>query len=123
MTYYNELIAGPANGYKVAVDSNYDWGQDLIRLKKYIEQNKIEKIAIDYFGGGHPRYYFGEKFIEWNSSKGPLSGWFAVSATFRQTSFGNPVHGFVRKPEDSYGWLRPYVPVARIGSIFVYKLP
>ena len=123
MTYYNELIAGPANGFMVAVDSNYDWGQDLIRLKEFVEKNKIEKIAIDYFGGGHPRYYFGGKFVEWNSARGPLSGWLAVSATFRQTSFGVPVHGFTLKPEDTYGWLKPYVPVARIGSIFVYKLP
>ena len=115
---------GPANGWKIAVDSNYDWGQDLKRLARFVEKNKIQKIAVDYFGGGSPRYYLGEKFEPWQSSRGPVHGWFAISATFRQGAFGTPTPGFIRKPEDSYEWLKPYAPVARIGySIFLYKLP
>ena len=62
LSYYNELAGGSKNGWQVAVDSNYDWGQDLKRLTDFVEKNKIEKIAIDYFGGGNPRYYLGEKF-------------------------------------------------------------
>jgi hypothetical protein len=127
MTYYNELAGGERNGYNIAVDSNYDWGQDLKRLKIYAEKNNVEKIAIDYFGGGQVKYYFGNKGENWQSAKGlPLANgarWFAVSATFRQGAFGKTIKGFVRKPEDSYEWLKPYEPVARIGSMFVYKLP
>lgn len=123
MTYYNELAGGERNGYNIAVDSNYDWGQDLKRLSMYAGKNNVEKIYIDYFGGGQVKYYFGDKGENWSSSKGPIKGWFAVSATFRQSSFGEPSEGFVRKPEDSYEWLKSYEPVARIGSIFVYKLP
>ncbi len=123
MAYYNELV-GTADGYKIAVDSNYDWGQDLKRLADYTERNNIDKIAVDYFGGGNPRYYLGDKFEPWWSSRGPASGWFAISATFRQGAFGTPAPGFIRKPEDSYEWLKPYPPVARVGySIFIYKLP
>ena len=124
LSYYNELAGGPKNGWQVAVDSNYDWGQDIKRLADFAEKNKIDKIAVDYFGGGNPRYYLGDKFEAWQSAKGPARGWFAVSATIRQSAFGTPAPGFIRKPEDSYEWLRPYPPVARIGhSIFVYKLP
>lgn len=124
LSYYNELIGGTRNGWKIAVDSNYDWGQDLKRLTSFVEKNKIEKMAIDYFGGGNPRYYLGDKFEPWQSSKGPARGWFAISATLRQNAFGAPAPGFTRKPEDSYEWLRPYPPVAQIGySMFVYKLP
>lgn len=138
MTYYNELAGGERNGYNIAVDSNYDWGQDLKRLKIYAEKNGIEKIAVDYFGGGQVKHYFGEKGENWWSSRGypgelrgpstssgqtPDGVWFAVSATFRQGAFGKTIKGFIRKSEDSYEWLRPYEPVARIGSIFVYKLP
>ncbi len=124
MPYYNELAGGTRNGWKIAVDSNYDWGQDLKRLAKYVEKNKIEKIAVDYFGGGNPKYYLGDKYEQWWSSRGPASGWFAISATFRQGAFGKTAPGFIRKPEDSYEWLKQYPPVAQIGySIFLYKLP
>lgn len=123
MTYYNELGGGERNGYKTAVDSNYDWGQDLKRLQDYAEKNNIQNIAVDYFGGGQVKYYFGQSGENWWSARGPVSGWFAVSATVRQGAFGEPVAGFARKPEDSYLWLKPFEPVARIGSIFVYKLP
>jgi len=112
------------DGYKIAVDSNYDWGQDLKRLKDFVEDNDIEKIKIDYFGGGNPAYYFGEKYESWWSSKGaPEPGnWFAISATFLQSSKGKPAKGFVIKPEDSYPWLNNKQPVARAGtSIFIYK--
>lgn len=124
MGYYNRLAGGPKNGYLIAVDSNYDWGQDLKRLRDYVAEQNIDKIAIDYFGGGSPRYYLGDKFEPWNSSKGPWHGWLAVSATFRQGAFGIPAPGFNRRPEEGYDWLKPYKPVARAGnSIFIYKLP
>ncbi|MDP3710249.1 MAG: phospholipid carrier-dependent glycosyltransferase [bacterium] len=128
LSYYNELAGGTKNGYKIAVDSNYDWGQDLKRLKKFVEQNNIEKIAVDYFGGGNLQYYLGDKFEPWHSALGVPTGdqpkWLAVSATFRQGAYGAPVPGFERKPEDSYLWLKNYEPVARAGkSIFIYRLP
>ncbi len=124
MAYYNELVGGARNGWRIAVDSNYDWGQDLKRLARFVEKNNIQKISVDYFGGGNPRYYLGDRFEPWQSSRGPAHGWFAISATFREGAFGAPAPGFIRKPEDSYEWLKPYQPVEQIGySIFVYKLP
>lgn len=124
LSYYNALAGGTKNGYKIAVDSNYDWGQDLKRLAQFVEKNKIEKIAVDYFGGGSPKYYLGDKVENWWSARGPAHGWFAISASFQQGAFGKTIQGFTRKPEDSYEWLKPYAPVARIGhSIFLYKLP
>ncbi len=122
LSYYNILGGGLANGYKIAADSNYDWGQDLKRLKNFTRNNKIENIAIDYFGGGSLKYYFGDKFEPWQSNKGQPNGWLAVSATFLQSSIGKPVKGFVINPEDSYSWLKNKTPVARAGtSIFIYK--
>lgn len=124
MPYYNELWGGTRNGWRIAVDSNYDWGQDLKRLADFAQKNNIGKISLDYFGGGSPRYYLGERFEPWWSSHGPAHGYFAISASVRQGAFGVPAPGFIRKPEDSYEWLKPEVPIAQIGySIFVYKLP
>lgn len=124
LSFYNGLGGGARNGYAIAADSNYDWGQDLKRLAFYVEKNNIQKIAVDYFGGGSPRYELGIRFEPWWSSRGPAHGYFAVSVTFLQNAFGEPAPGFIRKPEDSYEWLNGKAPVGRAGtSIFIYQLP
>lgn len=125
LSYYNELILGPQNGHLYIVDSNYDWGQDLKRLKDFVEDHNINKIYLDYFGGGSPAYYFGEKFEPWWSTQGepPKGSWFAISATFRQNGYAVPIKNFQIKSEDTYPWLKKHEPVARAGySIFIYKI-
>lgn len=131
ISYFNELAGGTANGYQKVTDSNYDWGQDLKRLDSFVEQNNIDKIAINYFGGGSPKYYLGDKAVDWNSAMGnPRQEgieWFAISINNLQSSIAAPVPGFERRPEDEYPWLLkdkdPYNPDARAGtSIFVYHL-
>ena len=130
LSYYNLAAGGTANGYKYAVDSNYDWGQDLKRLRSWVGENLAlnEKIAVDYFGGGNPKYYLGDRFETWSSAKGtPATDgikWLAVSIEFIQSAQGMPARGFQRKPEDEYQWLvKPYEPYARAGnSIFIYEL-
>lgn len=128
LSYYNELAGGARSGYKFIVDSNYDWGQDLKNLSAFVQKNKIDLIALDYFGGGSPQYYLGDKFVPWQSLRGQPNPalkdpqWFAVSATIRQGAFGRPTKGFIQKPEESYLWLQGVEPVSRAGlSIFIYK--
>jgi len=123
IAYFNEFVGGAKNGYKYVVDSNLDWGQDLKRLAKFVEENNINKIKLDYFGGGSPTYYLQEKFEHWQSAKGQpeTNSWLAVSLTFLQNSQGKPVPGFHINPKDTYNWLKDKNPTARIGySIFVY---
>lgn len=122
LSYYNDLAGGPAEGYKIAVDSNYDWGQDLKRLKTYVEEHRIQKIAVDHFGGGVPSYYLGERFEPWWSARGKPEGYFAISASFRESSIHPTKDGFVIKPENSYLWLKGEEPIDRVGySIWIYK--
>lgn len=115
LPYFNEVI-GSKNGYRWIVDSNVDWGQDLKRLVKFVEENNIDKIHLDYFGGGSPKYYLGDKYDPWWSANFPKEwGWYAVSATPYQTSFENP--------KTSYNWLTQYNLVEVVGnSILVYKV-
>lgn len=129
ISYFNEIGGGKWNGYRNVTDSNYDWGQDLKRLTKFVEDNNIEKIAVDYFGGGNPKYYMGEDRVEyWWSSKGNPKDqgikWLALSVNSLQQAKGKTHEGFFRKPEDEYSWLNdPYKPYAKAGtSIFIYKL-
>lgn len=124
LSYHNELAGGTFGGYRVAVDSNYDWGQDLKRLREYMNRHRIDRISLDYFGGGSPRYYLGNGYEPWWSARGPAHGYFAVSATFLQGAINPTAPGFFRKEEDSYEWLRGASPSARAGtSIFIYQLP
>lgn len=48
LPYFNEISGGPNNGYRIAADSNIDWGQDLKRIAKFIEQNNIKKPFVEY---------------------------------------------------------------------------
>ena len=131
LSYFNEAI-GTDNGWRYVTDSNYDWGQDLKRLKEFVDNppagEKVDKIAVDYFGGGSPTYYLGGKAVLWQSVKGnpKESGvqWLAVSVGFLQNAKGELHSGHMRNLEDEYRWLENYQePYARAGkSIFIYKL-
>jgi hypothetical protein len=107
-------------------DSNLDWGQDLKRLKNWVEKNKIEKIYVDYFGGSSPEYLLKTKYAPWwgtrNPEELPKGSYLAVSATFLQGGRGEVIPS-LRQPAGYYRWLNQYTPVAKIGySIFVYKI-
>ena len=126
LTYFNELVGGAKNGYIYVTDSNLDWGQDLKRLAKWVDEQNIEKIKVDYFGGAIASYYLGNKAEEWHAEYNPekaKGSWLAVSATFLQQSRAIPTKGF-EKRTDQYLWLNQYTPVKVIGnSIFVYYIP
>ena len=123
LAYFNEFIGGPKNGYKYLVDSNLDWGQDLPGLKEYMDEHKIEKIKLSYFGLSDPAYYginyeylpsyaIPKPNIE--RPQIPLEGYFAISATMLQ--------GVYMQNRDLYKVFREIEPVDTIGySIFIYK--
>ncbi len=122
LSYFNELAGGPSGGSRYVVDSNLDWGQDLKRLAKFVEENNIDKIKIAYFGGGNPKYYMGDR-VEMFKWEEPQKGWIAVSATLLRGGQALPVPGF-RESTTHFFWLFPYEPVIVIGnSIFVYNIP
>ena len=126
LAYFNEIAGGAKNGYKFAVDSNLDWGQDLRRLSDWTNEKNIDKIYVDYFGGGNTEYYLKNKFLPWwgsrNPNEMPKGSYLAVSATFLQGGRGKSAPNF-DQPTGYYNWLNNYTPVARIGfSIFVYRI-
>jgi len=126
LAYSNELTGGPDKTYIYAVDSNLDWGQDLKRLKKWVDEKEINKIYVNYFGGGDVKYYLKEKYAPWwgtrNPEELPKGSYIAVSATLLQGGRAEPSKGF-DQPSDYYCWLNKYTPVAQIGhSIFVYYI-
>ncbi len=123
LAYFNEFIGGPKNGYKYLVDSNLDWGQDLAGVKEYMDEKKIDKIKLAYFGLSDPGYFhidydYLPSFIIIDpqnvNAEVPLKGYFAVSATMLQ--------GVYLPDRDFYKIFRDSQPIDTIGySIFIYR--
>jgi hypothetical protein len=119
LAYFNETVGGNQNGYKYVTDSNVDWGQDLKRLDKFVDENHIQKIRVDYFGGGDVKHYLGDKATIWHADMGQEPGWYAISATFLQ----NSLYYKITEGQADYEWLRERAPYANIGgSILIYKV-
>ncbi|MFH0732486.1 MAG: glycosyltransferase family 39 protein [Candidatus Omnitrophota bacterium] len=108
LSYFNEFIGGPKNGYKFLGDSNIDWGQDLPALAKYLKENNIENIKLYYFGVADPHSY-GINYED--TSEGEL-------ARPEKT-----VYAISTRYIDTVQWAANVTPVARAGySIYIYMI-
>ncbi len=90
LTYFNEAAGGATRGYRYVTDSNYDWGQDLKRLREYVYRYGMGRVHLAYFGGAVPAYYLGDQFVPWWPERGKPEGWFAISATLQQGNCASP---------------------------------
>lgn len=120
-SYFNQIVGGSHNGYNFVTDSNADWGQDLKRLRIYLNEHpEIDEIRVDYFGGGKPESYFPEKFIPWWRDKRPIEpGYYAISVLFRQES----IYDTTKTDDQTYRWLLDHEPIDQVGtSILIYKV-
>jgi hypothetical protein len=111
--YTNEFGGGAGNGYKVLIDSNYDWGQDGKRLKKWMEDNRVDHIYLDFFGT--------QPAIEWHG----ISNTRVNAETARRIQQGWLVVSVSNLMRPEWAWLREqHQPDARIGyTLFAYRLP
>jgi 4-amino-4-deoxy-L-arabinose transferase-like glycosyltransferase len=118
LAFFNWPSGGPGNGPKYLVDSNIDWGQDVLKLKKYMVENNIPRVEVCYFGRTEFWYYkidSGEIPPAGKDGSPPdFDGVAAVSVT--------PLMG-VYVPPEQFAWLRERKPDAKIGySIYLYDL-
>ena len=100
--YFNELVGGPAQGWRHLVDSSLDWGQGLPGAKKWIDENARpgEPVFMSYFGTDEPAVYpFGERrlpFVNVFRIAQPLvplePGLYGISATMLAHVY-SPVRG------------------------------
>ncbi|HYV17489.1 MAG TPA: glycosyltransferase family 39 protein [Verrucomicrobiae bacterium] len=55
LSYFNELAGGPGGGARHLLDSNIDWGQDLLELRRVLDRQGVsEPIGLAYFGAVDP---------------------------------------------------------------------
>ncbi|MFH1277118.1 MAG: glycosyltransferase family 39 protein [Candidatus Eisenbacteria bacterium] len=122
LQFFNLPSGGPSRGYRLLIDSNYDWGQDLIRLREQMDENGIDGIALAYFGRVDPATY-GIRYepLDAETSHGVA----AVSATFLM---GRPYvwygkEGLEWTEPRQFSWLSEREPIDRVGAMFLYALP
>ncbi|MFQ5409790.1 MAG: ArnT family glycosyltransferase, partial [Anaerolineales bacterium] len=129
LSYFNPLVGGPRNGYRVMVDSSLDWGQDLPALRNWMDANGVDEINLSYFGTALPERYgvahralpgflnhvSGPDVMAYNPYS-PEPGWYALSATSLQL-------GLVDEQPDLYAFFREREPDGRAGySILIYNV-
>jgi hypothetical protein len=122
LEYFNEAAGGPREGHRWLVDSNLDWGQDLIRLGRYMQAHRLSSVALAYMGTVHP-WVYGIRFTPLTTeSHGPA----VISAsTLMGAQYAIWAGGDRREapPPQGYAWLRARRPSGRIGSMFFFELP
>jgi hypothetical protein len=126
ISYFNESIGGPSNGWHYLGDSNIDWGQDLPGLARFVHDHRIDRVRLAYFGAGSAEFYGipYEKIDVPNvfetMKDTPLEitpGWYAISVNWLQGTFGE-------NRRDYFQYFRGKSPVTQIGySIHVYHVP
>jgi 4-amino-4-deoxy-L-arabinose transferase-like glycosyltransferase len=133
LSYFNVAAGGPEQGRQIVVDSNIDWGQDLLRLKSWMEDNQVDEVNLGWFGSADPGYY-GIKHrplpglgrdpffpLWWDvpfDRVNPEPGVYAISVT---NLWELPLSEGERSV---YGWFRERQPDEQIGySILIFEVP
>jgi hypothetical protein len=57
LSYFNFTAGGSKGGWRYLLDSNIDWGQDLPRVKAWMEESAVPEIHLAYFGTADPAAY------------------------------------------------------------------
>jgi len=115
---------------EMLVDSNLDWGQDLGRLKAYMDRHGIREVKLAYFGSASPRHLnLAHRLLpsfrhyvwfepEWKEASELQSGdYVAIGATSLVGVLDDQDRPFLRR-------LRAMKPLTVIGnSVFLYRIP
>ncbi|MEO5925792.1 MAG: glycosyltransferase family 39 protein [Bryobacteraceae bacterium] len=104
IAYFNQFAG--AKPERILAESDLDWGQDLDRLARRLQQVKAPEVHIKYFGSallekaGLPTY--------WDlNARTPDKGWVAISAHYLYLEHAK---------DGSFDWLKRYTPRERIGK-------
>lgn len=113
LQFFSEAVGGARNGHKYLLDSNYDWGADAVRLKKFMEVRGIGHIYLDYFG------------TQFNIEYLKISNTRVNAEQARQIVQGTLVVSASQLMRPEWAWLRDSrQPVTRVAhTLFVYQFP
>jgi hypothetical protein len=118
LAFFNLPSGGAIHGPRYLLDSNIDWGQDLKKLKRYLDERNVSHVCVAYFGMA-PVEHYGIHALPLPvtsdaSGRGEADCIGTISVTLLYE---------VYVPRGSFAWLREREPVDRVGySIYIYDL-
>lgn len=140
LSYFNEAAGGPDNGHNHLIDSNIDWGQDLLFLKTWLDRHpEAHPLGLASFSAIDPRVV-GIHFttpppglVSADAAKdphagpfGPLPGYYALDVNFVRGfaySIADGTGQFRYSHLHQYEYFQHFQPIAKAGySIFIYHI-
>jgi len=114
LSYFNEFSRSSRE--PILVDTDLDWGQDLLRLTRRVKRLNVDHIGVVYSGSADFQL-MGIKNL-WRLDPGQVTtGYVAISKTAYYFSKG----GLFAWP---YFWIRRYQPIETVGSsIYLFHIP
>jgi hypothetical protein len=110
LSYFNELAGGPRHGARHLLNSNIDWGQDLLRLRDWLAGHPEALPLGIACTGTTVDYLLPENDVRPVPTQ-PQPGWYALSI--------NELHQYTH----AYAYFLRLPPVAQVGStIYIYHL-
>jgi hypothetical protein len=139
MSYFNEFSGGPKQGDQWLLDSNIDWGQDVLPLKRWQDNHpQASPLNAALYTAFEPAdiglvYSLPAPFVSGqpevtgaNGIRGPQPGWYAISVSILNGhSFPMPdgSGGLVNSPGHFVYFKDHFEPVDMIGySIYIYHI-
>jgi hypothetical protein len=124
LTFVNFAVGGPSNGWRLLSDSDYDWGQGLIDLRNWMNEEQVPSVALAYFGFVDPRAY-GIRFTPFID---PGDARYVAVSSYFLDGLTNRIEIDPARREwiglPFYRELQTKTPIAVVGhTIFIYSLP
>ncbi len=119
LSYFNLLAGG--HGDRILLETNYDWGQGLKRVKAAMDERHIPEIGLAYFGHVDPAIYG----IRWHFPQPGQPGPVAISANFLHGyPYATYANGRILPvPPNAFRWIARHPRAADLGGgMFLYEL-
>ncbi len=123
LAYASEWIGPRRGAWRVLADSSLDWGQGLLELRRWMDEEHVAAVNLSYFGSAPPAGYgiryrglpsFLPLYPADTAPKGNEPRWTVISAT--------DLHGLYFPGHDPYAAYRDRVPDRVLAGVFlVYR--
>jgi 4-amino-4-deoxy-L-arabinose transferase-like glycosyltransferase len=119
LAYFNELAGSKPE--RIVVDSDLDWGQNIIRLQRRLRELGVDHVAFSNMTVHADRLMIwpGLPPVRDLDAFHPVEGWTAVSPTLWMLR----KYGLSARPLSVPPWWAYYRPVEKVGSLWLYYLP
>jgi hypothetical protein len=117
LSYFNAFV--PTEPERVLVDSDLDWGQDMKRVGKRLQELRATQVAFSPFIVAYLEAAHGFPPIQPSDPVTPSPGWNVVSPTVWKLRR----LGLLREYPGVATWPDQFKPTERVGSILLYYFP